>query len=77
MVENLHKQLDLYERIHALLSDLQTFLETIQDLLGVLGRITLGCLARPGPEEMADSEDPTTLVRLLQEVSGCQGTLGA
>ena len=66
MIENLHKQLNLYERIHALLGDLQTFLKTIQNFFAVLGWFPLSCLASSRPEEMTDSQDPATLVRLLQ-----------
>ena len=75
VVENLHKELDLYERIHALFGDLQTFLETIQHFLAVLGWFPLSGLAGSRPEEVTDGEDPATLVRLLQEVGRCQGTL--
>ena len=76
MIENLNEQLNLNERIHALLGDLETLLETVEDLLVVPGGFTVSGLAGAGPEEMADREHPAALVGLLEEVGGGQGALG-
>ena len=76
MIENLNEQLNLNERIHALLGDLETLLETVEDLLVVPGGFTVSGLAGAGPEEMTDGEDPAALVGLLEEVGGGQGALG-
>ena len=77
MVQNLHKELNLYKRIHALLGNLETLLQTVVDLLGVLGWLPGSCLVRSRPEEMTDRQHAPALVWLLEQLGGGQSALGA
>ena len=77
MVQNLHKELNLYKWIHALLGNFKTLLQTVVDLLSVLGWLPGGCLACSRPEEVTHSQNSPALVWLFKQLGGGKSALGA
>ena len=77
MVQNLHKELNLYKWIHALLGNFKPLLQTVVDLLSVLGWLPGGCLACSRPEEVTHSQHAPTLVWLFKQLRGGKSALGA
>ena len=64
-------------RVHALVGDLDTLLETVQNPLAILQLLALGLLVDRGPEQVGAGHHSATLVRLLQQLGSRQGALGS